>query len=180
MPSDSDPDWLHFPVRRLGPSHVSLEIVFDKIEHRCAQELCLYWESRKSKDGALRRSDIRPRDIVHLLPWLFMAEPAGDEWRYRLFGTGLRDRLHIEFTGKTTGEIFEPATAEIVNGIYRSVSETGKPAFLRGRFLGLGLEFAAAEGVNLPMVNNDGSPMILGGVFFAGVFSHEFLVNRSL
>lgn len=180
MSSDKLPDMASERAERLGSKHVQLEVVIDGVHHPGAKQLCTYWESRKGPDGTVQWPAIKPGEIVNLLQWLFLAEPFGSEWRYRLFGTGLRDRLRFEWTGKTTNEIFEPDAAAMVNDIYRRVSETKQPVNLRGRFVGVDLEHAAAEGVNLPVIGRDGkTPLVLGGVFFDGIFSHEFLKTRS-
>ena len=149
-----------------------MEVTVDGLHNPGALDLRAYWESRKTSDGFVPRGAIQPNEIVSLLPWLFIAEPLGKEWRYRLFGTGLRERLRLEFTGKTTNQIFEPETTELVNGLYDSVAATGTPINVHGRFIGLDIDHAAAEGVNLPVVAQDGQTvLILGGVFFTGVFS---------
>jgi hypothetical protein len=52
-------------------------------------DLYTYWLSKRGARVMPARTDIDPADIPQLLPYLTIAEKAGDQFRYRLKGTGV-------------------------------------------------------------------------------------------
>lgn len=158
---------LHFTADRPCTGSVGLEIGSCAPEHPKSRELLAYWQARKSPDGFVHRPAIEPWEIVRLLPNLLIAEPAAGGWSYRLFGTGLVQRLRLDFTGKSLPYIFDPATAGVVDHLYWTVATQNRPVAVRGRFLGLGIEHATGEGLHMPILARDNRTVqVLGGVFF--------------
>ena len=141
-------------------------------EHPGARKLIDYWRSKRSGHQPPARPLIRPDEILSLLPNVFIAEPTNGDWRYRLAGTGIAGRVHVELTGKTLRQVFEPGTAEFARKLYASVADGTEPVSSKGRFLGLGIEDATVENIHLPILAPDGQTVwILGGVFFF-VYGH--------
>ena len=125
-----------------------------------------YWDLKRTGNDLPRRDAIRPQDLAPLLPNLFIAEPTGGSWRYRLGGTELAFRSKIEWTGKTLDEVYEPDTAIQAKRLYDSVAERRIPTCVRGCYLGLRIERAVFEAIHLPIFSPDRqSVLIFGGVF---------------
>lgn len=136
-------------------------------EHPKAGALLAYCEGKRAGGDLLPRNSVEPRDILPLLPYLFIAEPLDGDWRYRLYGTGLQARLHLELTWKRLGEIFEPKTAGDMQRLYEDVARSGTSAAVRGWYRGAGFEDVRIEAVQIPMLARDGRTRhILGGLFF--------------
>ena len=154
------------PVMGLGHIGVDAEVVAAP-QHPDALKLLAYWQSKNGGGGIPARASIQPNEILPLLPQIFIAEPHDSEWRYRLFGTGIAARCAVDFTGRATRRIYEPGTAEACIRMYNSVARRLQPVHLRARYLGLGIEHATMEGVQLPILGRDGRTVwVLGGVFF--------------
>ena len=48
---------------------------------------------------------------------------------------------------------------------HREVLNSGKPAYLRGRLLGLDLEYAIFEASYFPLAGENGTRQVLGGMY---------------
>ena len=68
------------------------------MKHKTTKALFEYWNSIRSERIAPRRSEIEPREIKRLLPYVFILERS-DKWsyRFRLAGTGLCNAYGMEF-----------------------------------------------------------------------------------
>ncbi|MBT5109235.1 MAG: PAS domain-containing protein [Rhodospirillaceae bacterium] len=76
----------------------------------CAAEISKlfhYWNSLRNGRRMPARSDMDPLDIPRLLRYIQLIDVSLDplEFRYRLVGTRLVDRLGVELTGKQVGNI---------------------------------------------------------------------------
>lgn len=150
-----------------GLGHVRFEGHTIVSEHSDARKLISYWSSKRSDEAIPSRTAIWPREIARLLPQVFIAEPEGVDWRYRLAGTGIAGRLKVDLTSRTLRQVFEPATAKRIGQLYHSVAEGREPVSRKGRFLGLGIEHATVENVHLPILAPDKHTVwVFGGVFF--------------
>lgn len=135
--------------------------------HPKACALLAYCEGKRSGGELLSRDSIEPRDILPLLPHLFVVEPFDGDWRYRLYGTGLQARFHVEMTWKRFGEIYESKTAGDLNRVCEDATRSGTPAAMRGVYRGAGFEDVGIEAVQIPMLARDGRTRhVLGGLFF--------------
>ena len=156
----------------IGPNpevfgHVRLSCAPAESRHPGARKLIAYCQSKSLGVEPCHQTALRPQEITWLLPYLFIAEPSGGTWRYRLGGTGLVERLGAEFTGKLVGEVFEPETAEMVNQTYRAVVEDRLRLTSWGRCSIFGIDQGSAEAVHLPLLARDGrTVLVFGGVFF--------------
>lgn len=68
-----------------------------------------YWHAKAPERGYPRRSDIRPDEILPLLPYIFMVDvlrgEAGLDFRFRLIGTAIAG-IEGELTGQLLSEMF--------------------------------------------------------------------------
>ncbi len=76
-----------------------------------------YWESRRRNKPIPLRTDFRPCNLAQLLPWILILDVVDiddmQQFRYRLTGTGCRDLLGVDYTGKLLGESLTAQGAEI-------------------------------------------------------------------
>ena len=159
---------LNFVFHPRDVRRVQVEAELAEPEHLGAQRLLAYWHSKRGLNGLVSRTAIEPREIVGLLPWLFIAEGSGPDWRFRLIGTGLCAGFGADLTGKSLQEIFQSDAAASLIHLYEAVATTNQPKTLKGRYKEAGLDHVTAEGVHLRIVARDGcTPQILGGVFFS-------------
>lgn len=150
----------------VGLGHVGLEGNRVAARHSAAVELIEYWASKKDAAGIAHWSAVQPIEIKKALPFIFLAEPCDDDWRYRLFGTGVSARFGIDFTGKLVSRIYDPSTADSAARLYRKVADRNEVRVFNGRYLGLALEHVVVEIPHLPVLGRDGLAWVFGGVFF--------------
>ena len=70
-----------------------------------------YWAGRKDPSETLpRRTNIKPSEIIPVIPWLLILEKAEDypepepQFRYRLAGTGCTELFGVDYTNKLLGD----------------------------------------------------------------------------
>lgn len=129
------------------------------------QALLAYWQDKRLPGKPLARSALDPSDIVALLPGIFMAEPEGETYRFRLVGSEMETRMKRRPTGKTLEEVYGTEFGGTAKQMYRDVVGQCAPLCLHGNFLGDNLEHIKVEAIVLPMEFNDGGQGILGGLF---------------
>lgn len=68
----------------------------------------MFWNSKREGVALPRRLEFDPTKMVELLPWILLLDVIEIEgvvqFRYRLTGTGCRDLLGVDYTGKLLGE----------------------------------------------------------------------------
>lgn len=110
------------PLRRLSPlSRRQREAALSTSEtDRIMQLLTDFWHSIRQPEARLPdRRAVRPRrDIVSLVPYLILMELTGSDLVFRLVGTGHRNRMSLDLTGRRYGEFIAPERIE--KGIVRS------------------------------------------------------------
>jgi hypothetical protein len=164
--------WSDTPLRALldqqgGLGNLAAEIWEGEADHPKSQQLVAYWESKRKDGGLPARADIKPQEIVRLLPNVSILEPRDGDWAIRLTGTGVIDRIGQEVTTKTIGEIYEPKTARRMIETYDAVVARREPAIMKARLSGFGITHALAESPMLPIIARDGRTVhIFGGIFF--------------
>lgn len=150
----------------VGDEKLRLEIRIAEPNLSVVRELLDQWQAR-SASGLLQREDILAEEIVPLLPYVFLAEPEGEDWRYLMFGTALGARLGVEITNRNLGEIFEPDSAERLAQLYERLAQDGRVVGVRGLFLNEQGAETNFEAIHVPLLENDGRTiLILGGMFF--------------
>lgn len=167
MQMDSSFVGLAYLTSRAAAGQIGFEAALAMPTHVDTHALIAHCQPRLDARGFLPRSAIVPREIVPLLPHLFIAEPAGASWRYRLVGTVVAARLGLDFTGKTLEQLYRPETVAATQRHYDALIREPRITTLRGRYLGLEIDHAELEFVHIPMLARDGrTPWIFGGVFF--------------
>jgi hypothetical protein len=148
------------------------EVDYDIVEvdapaHPMNKMLLAYWWSKMGPDGIVRRGDIAPTDVRQALGGVFIVEPVegGRDLLYRLVGSANELRLGFKCTGRRFTECYGPRMAADQIAFHNRVFASGKPAFLRGRLIGLDIEHADFEACYLPMKTDDGLDQIIGGMF---------------
>lgn len=159
---------LSFVFRPKDVRRIQVDAELGEPEHPGCKRLLSYWRSKIGLDGLVPRAAIQPRDLVPLLPWLFIAEPIESDWRFRLMGTGLCAGFGADLTGRTLRQIFREDTASSLIALYKTVVAGRQPKTLKGRYVEAGLDHVTAEGIHLPLMAPDRrTSFVFGGVFFS-------------
>lgn len=111
------------------------------------------------------RSDFDPLQLPKLLPCLFLAEPLDDDFRFRLVGSQVEERIHRVLTNRTLIEVYGSELGPKTIEKYRHVATTCAPLTLRGNYVGDNLEHIDFEVLHLAIQFEDGSRGVLGGQF---------------
>ena len=142
----------------------------DEPLHPGSAVLLQFWRSRNC--GELpKRSQIACRELKAILPFLFLMQPVDselNEWRYRLIGSSIMERLGMSRArGCLMSELHQPEVVELRRRAYREIAQTKQPRISRGRIVGIGRDFYRIEGVHVPIDGGGANPTwILAGMFF--------------
>ena len=126
-----------------------------------------YWSSKADSAGRVYRRDISPAELKKVLGGLFIVEPVDDgtDILYRLVGSENERRLGMLCMGRRFTECYSPEMAADQIVFHNEVLKSGKPAYLRGRLLGLDLEYATFEASYFPLYGENGAMQIMGGMY---------------
>jgi hypothetical protein len=162
----------------LGPQDDANEIDYDVTEvetpsHPKNRALVEYWSSKADETGQVHRRDIDPADLKRVLGGLFIVEPVdgGRDLLYRLVGSQNERRLGRRYMGRRFSECYSPEMAADQIALHTRIFASGQPAYLRGRLLGIDLEYVQFEACYLPMRGADGQFQMLGGMYDLAEFS---------
>jgi hypothetical protein len=98
-------------------------------------DLYAYWLAKRGSRRMPARNDLSPGEIVLLLPHLIISEREGDEFRVRLFGTGVVQDLGFDATGYFAGEYLNnPSYYAEWRAINETVCADQDPLFVTGEF----------------------------------------------
>jgi hypothetical protein len=98
-------------------------------------DLYAYWQAKRGARSMPARSDLDPADLIPLLPYLIIAEKGDDQFRYRLFGTGVVGDLGYDATGYIAGEYLNnPYFYAELRAIYEAMCTLCNPVFATGEF----------------------------------------------
>lgn len=88
-----------------------------------------YWRSRRDGDALPGRSDIRPDEIMAMLPHVMLIDVQRDPWdfRYRLVGTRIAEKMHHDRTGEWFSTTAQTAADSRAFRRVRHVAETAVP-----------------------------------------------------
>jgi len=97
-----------------------------------ARTLYAFWDAKRAGRAMPARRDIDPVEMKPWLARLMLIEvvEGGRDFRYRLVGSDVAQRLGFEATGKLQSEL--PAAPEILaqfQAEHRAVVESGRPGF---------------------------------------------------
>jgi hypothetical protein len=130
----------------------------------CQREVFDYWLSLRAGRMLPSRRDLRPSSLLKRLPTISLVDVQSDvagegpAFRFRLFGTGLRDAIGRELTGQT----FDGMPDEWAS-MHSQVLQTRRPAFGFAAMTWRGRPHMVQAWLRLPMAD-DGETvnMILG------------------
>lgn len=138
--------------------------------HPLARMMLAFFSGKQRTNALPSRTDLPHRDLLPVLPFIFMLEPTGGDmtdWRFRLVGHGITARLGGDPTGLCISEIYKPAQVAPNAASYADVATSRAPHITTGSFHGIDREFLTFEIVHLPMLGNDERTIwVLGGLFF--------------
>lgn len=137
----------------------------DAPSHVNNQALLAYWENARSAGQPLMRADFDPLHLPKLLPGIFLTEPAGSDFRFRLVGSHVENRMQRKLTGQTLSEVFGADLGRQTAELYRNVAVDCLPLTLRGHYVGDNLEHIDFEVLHLAIQFEDGLRGVLGGQF---------------
>jgi hypothetical protein len=134
-------------------------------------DLVTYWDRKRAGRIAPRRSDIDPAEIKVHLPHVFMVDVinGGDDFRYRLVGTGIVEALGRDSTGKCLSERYgdQPQARAQLKSIFTLVADRKVPIFTRGRLFWMPkARYRRFSGAVLPL-SDDGTNV---NILFAEMF----------
>ena len=161
------------PVTRTDPiTGQELRIDFEAIDalsHADALALLAYWRQCREAGGFVMGRDVPARAIARLTKHLVVLEPVAAlaDFKYRLAGAVLLQRLGRDVTGLSISDVFEPDPAKSLIAAARRVIETDAPVFQRIHVQGVLAEVRKPELALLPMSAPDAKAVwVLIGVFY--------------
>ena len=112
-----------------------------------------YWDEKRGDQRFLLRSQLEPREIVSLLPLVFILEVDQEPRRYRirLMGTEIAARLGDDFTGRYVDELDLGEIKEQLLAGYDHVIDRVEPHLDFAEFTQHGRDRMQVERLALPM-----------------------------
>jgi hypothetical protein len=161
------------PVTRNDPvTGQELRIGFesiDQLSHADALVLLDYWRDCRKAGAFVMGRHVPARAIARLTKHLVVLEPTTGpaDFKYRLAGAVLLQRLGRDVTGLTISDVFDAEPARSLIAAARKVIETDAPVFQRIHVRGVLADVRRPELVLLPMSAPDGTTAwVLIGVFY--------------
>lgn len=116
-----------------------------------------YWDSKRGQRLMPRRGDIKPAEIVPLLPNLQIIEvvDGGKRLRYRLVGTAIVAALGAEYTGKYFDEVFSGEQLRAHEENYRIIAREKCPLFVSRRYVTPGGAELFSRRIIMPLSEDD-------------------------
>ena len=153
------------------------EVELSNIDYKVTEaESCLHvknrkllelWLAHRDEDGTASREKLSPALLIPLLGGISVTEPVDDgkDFRFRLVGARNEERLGIKATGRLMSDCYGPRMASELITLHNRVLDARKPAVLRGRFVGIGIEHALFEALFLPVRSAAGDLQVLAGMY---------------
>jgi hypothetical protein len=117
-----------------------------------------YWRAKCGERPFPARVDFDPLiEVPGLVPYLMLKDVQLQplDFRYRLIGTGVRNHLNHDLTGRWMTDIPGQGPGNPLWDYHERVVETRAPVFLRPAYLGPHKEFIQVESVILPLGADD-------------------------
>lgn len=149
-----------------------LNIEFEEIAaltHDDAIALLAYWQERRAAGGFAMLREVPSKAIARFMKHLVVLEPLPNrsDFKYRIAGMILRERLGRDVTGMTISDVFDAEPARGLIAATRKVIDTDAPVFQRLHVRGMFAEVRRPELVQLPVRSIDGTEIwVLVGVFY--------------
>jgi len=148
-----------------------LSILFTKIREEIpaqvtnprVRRLALLWQQAAERAGGLPCYDLlEPAAQLDVADHLVVAEPDGDDFRYRYYGRAIAATDGRDMVGRHVSD-FRPALAEFLTDQYREAIETGALGYTI-HHAPEGEPVASWERLVMPAVRADGRPVVVGFV----------------
>jgi hypothetical protein len=127
--------------------------------------LYAYWTRQCGSRPMPSRANIKPKEIISLLPQLFIADICQPlRFRFRLVGSTICNRWHDDFTGKWLDELCFDGELETVLDQYASVARTGAPRADKMEFVNEQSRYLHYPRLLLPLSEDGQMPNMLIGI----------------
>jgi hypothetical protein len=127
--------------------------------------LYTYWVRRCAGRPMPCRADISPRDIVSVIPLVFIADIFQPlRFRFRLVGTAICNRWHEDLTGKWLDELGFDGERDSVLEQYASVARTGIPRIDKEEFVNEDARYLHYQRLLLPLSEDSQTPNMVIGI----------------
>jgi hypothetical protein len=124
-----------------------------------------YWTRQRGGRTMPCRADINPRDIVSLLPLVFIVDICQPlRFRFRLVGSAICARWHDDFTGKWLDELDFDGELETVLEQYASVAQMEAPRADEMEFVNGEGRYLHYRRLLLPLSEENHMPNMLIGI----------------
>lgn len=144
--------------------------VIDQIRSPALQRLHADWEARRHGRELPARADFDPLDLRYILGYLNLVEVLRDplRFRYRLFGTGMAQRIGVEMTGRLVEEYPDPQIADHVHRRYAETMALRRPTVVLHNRVPSNDRTLYYESLVLPLSSDgvDTDMLMAGFVFF--------------
>src|SRR3954470_6924801 len=113
-----------------------------------------YWDSRRNGNAIPARGDFDPLlEIPGLVRFMMLKDVQRDplDFRYRLVGTGLRNHMTTDWTGKFMSEVEYQRPPSTIWDYHRQGAESGAPLFIKPNYVGPHKDYLFIESVMLPL-----------------------------
>lgn len=127
----------------------------DTLTSSVTREAWRYWHALRGERPLPARSDLNPASIIGILPHVMLIEVLEDpiDFRYRLIGTYIDERLSQRYTGRRAREFADKGPGSRLWEQLCRVVEERRPVVSTLRYTGPDQRFKAAEEVMLPLVD---------------------------
>src|SRR5258706_9352332 len=97
-------------------------------------DLYRYWLAKRGSRPMPARSDINPGDIPALLPYLGLVNKVVGQFRWRLTGTAVADKIGRNLTGTVVGSQITnaPESVAALQSIFERTFASAHPVFATG------------------------------------------------
>ena len=126
-----------------------------------------YCRAKRGSRPMPRRADIDPFELRAHLPFLSFIEPVamGTEFdfRFRLLGTGITERMGRDSTGRTLREVYASARPHVLKWMldaYTAIVTLKRPVYHRGTLGVVNKKFVSFEAIHMPL-SEDGEQVSL-------------------
>lgn len=127
-----------------------------------------YWDSKRGGRLMPRRQDIKPAEIVSLLPNVLLVDVEKPlRLRYRLIGTRIAETMGRDSTGKYYDEIYDGELLEDIYFSFRHLIDRRQPLRTFGEAFYEDKNIYSYETMNLPLSDGgDDVDRVLGMIVF--------------
>jgi hypothetical protein len=136
-----------------------LDTSFDFVSAR-PRILFEYWKQKCGPRPRPRFDEIDLMDVYEIAPYIVIKDviEGGKNFAMRFWGTGVRNTVGIEGTGKTARDLYSGDNREHINEAFKEVIRTGKPIRVLGRVsVDPEKDYLVYEGVHLPLDDGAGN-----------------------